>query len=55
MEKLFAALIPVLCVGALGPLFYPAMGAADRKSARQTPEGVSCSNQRKGPVCEVTR
>jgi hypothetical protein len=54
MEKLFAALIPVLCVVAFGPLFSAKMGAvADRKSARKVPEGGSRSA--KVPLCEVTR
>ena len=54
MEKLFAALIPVLCVVAFGPLFCQNMGAsADRKAARQALEGEGRST--KGPLCEVTR
>jgi hypothetical protein len=36
MEKLFAALIPVVCVMALGPLCCQAAGkAASRKASRQ--------------------
>ena len=56
MEKLFAALIPVLCVVAFGPLFCQNTGTvADRMSARQAPDGGSRSTQSKGSLCEVTR
>jgi hypothetical protein len=53
MEKLFAALIPVLCIVAFGPLFCQNMAAPVLHSARQAPEGGSHSSQR--PLCEVTR
>jgi hypothetical protein len=54
MEKLFAALIPVLCVVAFGPLFCQNMGAlAERNSARQAPGDESRSAE--GSLCEVTR
>jgi hypothetical protein len=56
MEKLLAALIPVLCVVAFGPLFCPNMGTtADQNSARQAPDGGSRFAQRNGCLCEVTR
>jgi hypothetical protein len=56
MEKLFAALIPVLCVIAFGPLFCQSMGTvADGKSAVQAPDGGSGSNQSKAPLCEAVR
>jgi hypothetical protein len=54
MEKLFAALIPVLCVVAFGPLFSAKIGAvADRKSADEAPEGGGRSGE--APLCEVSR
>jgi len=54
MEKLLAALIPVLCVAAFGPLFSSNMGTvADRKSACERLDGGSSST--KGSLCEVTR
>lgn len=54
MEKLFAALIPVLCVVAFGSLFRGNGGAfADLKSVREAPEGGN--GPVKWPLCEVTR
>jgi hypothetical protein len=56
MDKLFAALIPVLCVVALGPLFCSNMGAAaDGTSACETPDAGAGSTRREGHLCEVTQ
>jgi hypothetical protein len=56
MEKLLAALIPLLCVIAFGPLFCESVGTVtDGKSAVQAPDGGSGSNQSKVPLCEAVR
>jgi hypothetical protein len=47
MEKLFAALIPVVCVMALGPLCCRAAGkAVNRKASRQVLDAGSGSSDR---------
>jgi hypothetical protein len=53
MEKLLAALIPVLCIVAFGPLLCQNMAAPGRKPARPALEGGSHSTER--PLCEVAR
>jgi hypothetical protein len=56
MEKLFAALIPVLCVVAFGPLFCQSMDTVVHgESACEAPGDGSGPNQSKAPLCEVTR
>lgn len=52
MEKLFAALIPVVCVMALGPLCCQAAGkAVSRKASRQVLDTGSGPTDRES-VCE---
>ena len=47
MEKLFAALIPVVCVLALGPLCCQAVGkAGNRKASRQALDTGTGSGER---------
>jgi hypothetical protein len=47
MEKLFAALIPVVCVMALGPLWCQATGkVVNRKASRQVVDTRNASADR---------
>jgi hypothetical protein len=56
MERLLAALIPVLCVVAFGPLFCSNTDmVADQTSASQVPGRENRSTRSKGSLCEVTR
>lgn len=51
MEKLFAALIPVVCVMALGPLCCQAVGkVGNRKSPRQALDTGNGSTERESSL-----
>jgi hypothetical protein len=52
MEKLFAALIPVVCVMALGPLWCQATGkVVNRKASRQVLQTGNGASDRES-LCE---